>query len=325
MSDIFPLVSIIIPVYNCGAYLDACLHSVVKQTYKKLEIIVVNDGSTDNSMSVISKYVQQDSRFVCISKANEGLPLARKSGIDYAHGKYIQHLDGDDTLLETAIEKLVLRAEETNADIVAAPFYFCFQDKPAKKSVNLKFEELSGFEYYLEILHFQAYWSVWSNFQKRSLFQENVIMTVPEISFGEDAILMTQLALCASKVVSLTEPILNYNRYSTAMSLQVHKARYEEYRAYQNWIENFLKSKELYNYLEKEMAVMHLKKTFLSISWRRLEYVKQDMKRLIADLNNFPELSSEMSKYELKLVTYYKLSSLLGYCKLKWYCKKKKM
>lgn len=325
MKDSLPLVSIIIPVYNSEAYLDACFMSVIKQTYKTLEVIVVNDGSTDDSLSIIRKYEQLDNRFFCINKANGDLPLARKTGIEHAHGKYIQHLDSDDTLLETAIERLVRRAEETDADIVAAPFYFCFQDRPAQKSVDLKFDALSGFEYYLEILHSRAYWSVWSNFQRSCLFQENVIQTVPEISFGEDAILITQLVLCAKKVVSLAEPILNYNRYSTAMSLQVHKARYEEYRAYQNWIENFLKSKGVYGLLEKEMAVMHLQKTFLSISWRRLEYVNEDMKRIIGSLKLFPELRDEMSKQELKIISYYKFSPLLGYMKLKQYCRKNKL
>ena len=325
MKDSLPLVSIIIPVYNSEAYLDACFMSVIKQTYKTLEVIVVNDGSTDDSLSIIRKYEQLDNRFFCINKANGGLPLARKTGIEHAHGKYIQHLDSDDTLLETAIERLVRRAEETDADIVAAPFYFCFQDRPAQKSVDLKFDALSGFEYYLEILLSRAYWSVWSNFQRSCLFQENVIQTVPEISFGEDAILITQLVLCAKKVVSLAEPILNYNRYSTAMSLQVHKARYEEYRAYQNWIENFLKSKGVYGLLEKEMAVMHLQKTFLSISWRRLEYVNEDMKRIIGSLKLFPELRDEMSKQELKIISYYKFSPLLGYMKLKQYCRKNKL
>ena len=325
MNDIYPLVSIIIPVYNSEDYLDACLLSVIEQTYKSLEIIVVNDGSTDNSMSVIDKFRQRDERVYCINKSNEGLPLARKAGIDHAHGKYIQHLDSDDILLRTAIEKLVCRAEETNADIVAAPFYFCYQDKPAEKSVDLGFDELSGFEYYCEILHERAYWSVWSNFQKRSLFQKNIIQTIPEISFGEDAILMTQLILCADKVVSLSEPILKYNRYSTAMSLQVNKSRYNEFRAYQTWLEDFLKSKELYCCVEKEMAIMHLKTTFLSISWRRLGNVKQDMRRVIVSLGLFPELRERMSKEELKIVSYYRISPLLGYMKLKYYCKKNRV
>lgn len=325
MNDSLPLVSVIIPVYNSEAYLDACLLSVIKQTYQFLEIIIVNDGSTDDSLSIMRRYENLDSRIFCINKLNEGLPLARKSGIDHAHGKYIQHLDSDDILLETAIEKLVYRAEETNADIVAAPFYFCFQDRPDQKSVDLKFEELSGLNYYREILHFQAYWSVWSNFQKRSLFLENVIQTVPDISFGEDAILMTQLILYANKVVSLQEPILKYNRYLTAMSLQVHKSKYNEYRAYQDWIEEYLKSKSLYNIFKQEMAVMHLKKTFLSIAWRRLEYVKQDMVRLVASLKNYPELKSEMSKQEMKIVSCYQICPIWGYVMLRWYCKKNKL
>lgn len=117
-SDALPLVSVIIPVFNTEKYIEDCIFSVINQNYSRLEIIIVNDGSTDGSRSIIQKYMEVDRRIVCIDKKNEGLPLARKTGILKANGKYIQHLDSDDTLIDGAIEKLVCRAEETDADIV---------------------------------------------------------------------------------------------------------------------------------------------------------------------------------------------------------------
>ena len=106
-SDALPLVSVIIPVFNTEKYIEDCIFSVINQNYSRLEIIIVNDGSTDGSRSIIQKYMEVDRRIVCIDKKNEGLPLARKTGILKANGKYIQHLDSDDTLIDGAIEKYV--------------------------------------------------------------------------------------------------------------------------------------------------------------------------------------------------------------------------
>ena len=125
MNDQSPLVSIIIPVYNGEHYLDRCILSAVRQTYNNLEIIIVNDGSTDSSPDIIRKYKEQDDRLICIHKLNEGLVKARITGIASAHGKYVQYLDSDDALAENAIMLLVERAEGSQAEIVVAPFFFC--------------------------------------------------------------------------------------------------------------------------------------------------------------------------------------------------------
>ena len=117
-----PSVSVIIPVYNIEKHLEKCLDSVIGQTLKDIEIIVVNDGSTDNSLDIITQYARKDSRIVIVDKPNEGLAYARKSGIEAAHGKYVQHLDGDDFLEPDACELLFKRAEETDADIVIMRF-----------------------------------------------------------------------------------------------------------------------------------------------------------------------------------------------------------
>lgn len=115
-----PLVSVIIPVYNAHNSIAKTLQSVINQTYTNLEIVVVNDGSTDESLDIIKTYAVEDPRIVVFDKQNEGLVQARKSGIDIATGKYIQYLDSDDIMHEDAITRLVNKAEETQADMAVA-------------------------------------------------------------------------------------------------------------------------------------------------------------------------------------------------------------
>ena len=114
-------VSIIIPVYNVEKYLDKCLKSVLNQTYKNIEIIVINDGSTDNSLKICKKY--KDKRIVLIDKENGGVSSARNKGLELASGKYITFVDSDDWLELDAIENMVSFIEKENVDFVR----FCYQ------------------------------------------------------------------------------------------------------------------------------------------------------------------------------------------------------
>lgn len=208
MEKEYPLVSVIIPVYNAHNSITKTLQSVINQTYTNLEIVVVNDGSTDDSLDIIKTYAAEDPRIVVFNKQNEGLVQARKSGIDIATGKYIQYLDSDDIMHEDAITRLVAKAEETQADMVVAPFMFCY-DGEFHKSTFFDFVELSGVEFLKNILLKKAYWCVWSKFHLRSLYQNEIER--PDISFGEDVVLSTQLLLYLQKVVSVDYIIIDYN------------------------------------------------------------------------------------------------------------------
>ena len=102
----YDLISVVIPVYNVEKYLEKCLDSVVEQTYRNLEIILVDDGSTDNSGAICDRYAQKDSRVVVIHQKNGGLSKARNVGIDTATGKYISFIDSDDYVGSCYIETL---------------------------------------------------------------------------------------------------------------------------------------------------------------------------------------------------------------------------
>lgn len=122
-------VSVIVPVYNSALYLDKCLDSLVNQTLKDIEIIVVNDGSTDNSQEIINKYIKKDKRIVSIVKGNGGLGDARNYGIKKATGKYIGFVDSDDHVDLNMYEDLYKTAEKENSDIVECNFYWSYKNK----------------------------------------------------------------------------------------------------------------------------------------------------------------------------------------------------
>lgn len=122
-----PSVSIIVPCFNQAEYLEDCLESAYNQTKPAHEIIVINDGSTDNSLEIAERYMFKEFPLIespvkVISQTNKGLPSARNTGIMAATGTYILPLDADDMLMETAIEKIAFTISQTNADIVAPSF-----------------------------------------------------------------------------------------------------------------------------------------------------------------------------------------------------------
>ena len=130
-------VSIIIPVYNGEKYIQNCIDSVINQTYKNLEIIIVNDGSKDDTLSVLKKY-KTDKRIKIINKENGGLSSARNTGLKYVSGKYLMFLDSDDYLSLDAIEKMISASSVNNSDITICDFLVEYDDKTEiKKGLEL--------------------------------------------------------------------------------------------------------------------------------------------------------------------------------------------
>ena len=124
------LITIAVAVYNAEKYLRDCMDSVVNQTYQNLEIICVNDCSTDKSLEILEEYAAKDRRIKIITNSqNSGLGVTRNVGIDAAHGEYVLFIDSDDWLDLTACEKLLSKAKENNSDIVFFSAYLVNGDE----------------------------------------------------------------------------------------------------------------------------------------------------------------------------------------------------
>lgn len=117
MKDV---ISIVVPIYNVGKYLEQCINSLVKQTYHNIEIILVDDGSTDNSGEICDKFAQKDARIKVIHQANKGLTVTRRAGVNLASGKYVGFVDGDDWIEPDMYEKLYEFVESKQVDIVTS-------------------------------------------------------------------------------------------------------------------------------------------------------------------------------------------------------------
>ncbi|HAQ2281002.1 TPA: glycosyltransferase family 2 protein, partial [Enterococcus faecium] len=131
------LISVIIPVYNVEKYVGSCLESVCNQTYKNLDIIIVDDGSKDSSNKICEDYALKDSRIRIIHKNNAGLGLARNTGLEHVKGKYVAFIDSDDFVAANYIEAMLNGIKRSNADTCYAGYYEYYDDnniisKPAR-------------------------------------------------------------------------------------------------------------------------------------------------------------------------------------------------
>ena len=138
-----PLVSIIVPVYNVKPYLNRCVDSLLGQSYQNMELLLVDDGSTDGSETLCDEYAAQDARVRVLHKKNGGLSDARNAGVDAAKGEYLSFVDGDDWVSPYYIENLYRALEQAGADFSASCFEEVFEGQPVQ---SVPTERLEAFE-----------------------------------------------------------------------------------------------------------------------------------------------------------------------------------
>lgn len=198
-------VSIIVPVYNTANYLRNCLDSIVSQTYQNIQIILVDDGSTDESGIICDQYTEKDSRIRVIHKKNAGVSAARNTGLEVADGDFVAFFDSDDEVLPNMIEDLVKTADEYNVAIVqsAGPIIPNVPETGNVKVLNknrVLDENFSFSDYYKP--------SLWLGIYRADLF--NGIRFPDEIHFYEDFTVLTLLAAKADQVAFLDRRYYNY-------------------------------------------------------------------------------------------------------------------
>ena len=184
-----PLVSVIVPVYNAENTLHACVKSISEQTYRNIEIILVNDGSKDDSLSVCRALAAGDERIKIIDKPNSGVSASRNMGIECARGKYLQFADSDDYLAIDGTRQMVERAESTGSDLVIAEF-FRVVGKRMIASTNLPGNEvLTQKEFARRLMDspLNFYYGVmWNKLYRRDLIIEHDIRCCTELKWCED-------------------------------------------------------------------------------------------------------------------------------------------
>ncbi|WP_431770785.1 glycosyltransferase family 2 protein [Streptococcus gallolyticus] len=188
------LVSIILPVYNVENYIEKCLKSIRRQTYSNIEVIIVNDGSTDNSIKYCEKICEIDSRFFILNKENGGLSDARNVGIEAAHGEYLIFIDSDDFVSESLVHHLVSCLEDTNSDIaICDPVHYYSEQSEQCDSQTIFLDAtsivtFSSREAISELLYQKSFLvSAWGKIYKKDLFAD---IRFPKGKLFEDSAIM---------------------------------------------------------------------------------------------------------------------------------------
>ncbi len=203
-----PKISIIVPVYNVGEYLTSCIPSIQNQTLPDWELILVNDGSTDNSGEICDTYAKQDSRIQVIHKKNEGVSIARNTGIALAKGEYLGFVDGDDTVLPEMYERLYTEAQHTNADIVMCDALTVYPNKNTEPDTIMQLPENIVLEKtaLTPRLLKELAGSAWRCIYHRTLFRHSDARFPASLKFSEDRVFNLYMMGYANKISYLKEP-----------------------------------------------------------------------------------------------------------------------
>ena len=208
------LISIIIPVYKVEKYLPRCIESVLNQTYKNFELILVDDGSPDNSGKICDEYALRDNRIKVIHKENGGVSSARNTGIDAASGEYINFIDSDDWVPENSLEILINAILSNDADLSVGG-YELRQIKAKKISLPdniLSFSENLPIDAKnLKILDWGHFHSCWCKLFKRDIVLRHNLRFDLDIKLGEDCLFVRNYLFYVRKIVTLSQNVYYYN------------------------------------------------------------------------------------------------------------------
>ena len=216
------LVSIIVPVYRVEKYLRKCLDSLIAQTYEKIEIILVNDGSPDNSPQICDEYAQADSRIKVIHQKNQGISAARNTGLSNISGEYVIFVDSDDWISQDTCERAVAAMKEQNVDIVFWSYVREYGDRSLKREIydqDILFDGSAFNELFLRLLGktnvpetLDSLSPVWNKMYKTKHIAENIRFVDTKFIGNEDLLYNAQVFLLTKRTFFLNETFYHYRK-----------------------------------------------------------------------------------------------------------------
>lgn len=201
-----PEISVIMSCYNAQKYLPVCLASLKAQKTPSIEMILIDDGSTDQTGVMLEEFAKGESRATVMHIVNNGVSIARNRGIERAHGRYIAFMDADDVLEENGLSKLYEHAVLTGAQITSANHTIFLTAKNERLPVEIEPTAQEPCEIVREIIHMhRIYNNIWNKLYLRELFENDGPRLDPQVAIGEDALLNIRLYLRAKRVAHLAE------------------------------------------------------------------------------------------------------------------------
>ena len=218
-----PLVSVVIPAYNAGKTLERMLRSVMAQTYQRLQMIVVDDGSTDDTAAVANRLAEEDPRILFIRQENAGVSAARNRGLACCEGVYVRFADADDSLPRHSIAVLVARAEADGTELVIGGYTEYAGEVTRQKNMANRSDTI-GMDEMLRIVNRKAnsifYGVLWNKLFRRDLIEGRGIRFEPCFHWGEDFAFVMDYLAGVNRVAFLTEAVYDYRRRLGSASLK---------------------------------------------------------------------------------------------------------
>ena len=210
------LISIVVPIYNVSEYLDKCIQSIINQTYKNIEIILVNDGATDDSGLICTRYAEIDSRIVYIEKKNGGLSDARNVGIKLAKGKYLTFVDSDDFVENNMCEVLYSAVVNAKTDIGCSGYYVD-GDNGVISEYHEFMDEIKTIsrDEALKLIFFGRSYAAWGKIYKRKLFDK---LEFPKGKIDEDYAVMYKLFGSVEQITFVNNHLYHYLKRSGSIT-----------------------------------------------------------------------------------------------------------
>lgn len=227
MRDDDPVISVIVPVYNTEQYLEKCVDSIRNQTYSKLEIILVDDGSLDHCDKICDQFAKIDSRIVAIHQENGGQAKARNTGIDQAKGEFYLFVDSDDYIDESMVERMYNRIQRDRSDLAVCGYLFLDEQGNKLDVFTIQDSVLSGFQLLEKAYEgiensFLLNSIIWNKLYNRTLFEQ---IRFPEGRIQEDEATVYKLFDQCHSVSILPEPLYYYVRHSNSTMTSKYSVR----------------------------------------------------------------------------------------------------
>ena len=237
-------ISLIVPVYNVEKYLARCLDSLLNQTYKDIEIICINDGSTDSSYDILKEYSEKDERIIILNQANQGISVARNNGLKIASGEYVGYVDSDDWLDLNFCEKLYNAAKKYDAD-VAAGGIIKISDKYQRKLLSYQEEKVYDNVHDKFIacdVPDKSY--VWNKIYKKSKLIEHDISFIPNVIY-EDIVFTPKVLYYTDKLVTVPDTNYYYFRHHRTLVRMKNKKAKSDFMYSKKIIKDFLAERNI--------------------------------------------------------------------------------
>ena len=218
-------ISVIVAVYNVEKYIRRCLDSILAQTFRDFELIIVDDGSPDGCHAICDEYASKDERITVVHKENGGLPAARKTGFDNSIGKYLLFIDGDDWIENTMLEIMLGEAKRQNSDVVICDVYKDYGKVKKAATIHFPQEKKDIMETFIRHPGFMNYF--WNKLIKRDIFIKNKIDFPQNITLCEDLYVIFKIVYYAKVISHVSVPLYHYMQTNpSAMTKNITEKSY---------------------------------------------------------------------------------------------------